>query len=258
MADREDLQTPFDRQRAVSLLEEATQFLREYSGAIAVSTQSHSGENSEIQPAGSCRNEPRWTAQQPKITGESHKVFSHNNNSFECIYTPEQKRKRRSWIFKDLLGTTIWSLSAKQTNSLVQVPLLKKNALRFLCLLADGDCTLDELVDDVSRPWGEKRLRKLSSTLPFAALVRAKLSLRMLSLFPCLLWCVNTLEAIVVVWGNLVWFARNLWLLCGSFRRDPAGWISEFSPLRLWVDTALLPEYSLKNWVASSSKETTL
>ena len=32
MADREDLQTPFDRQRAVSLLEEATQFLREYSG----------------------------------------------------------------------------------------------------------------------------------------------------------------------------------------------------------------------------------
>ena len=58
MADREDLQTPFDSERAVSLLEEATQFLREYSGGNAVSTPSRSGENSEIQPAGSRRDEP--------------------------------------------------------------------------------------------------------------------------------------------------------------------------------------------------------
>ena len=57
-ADREDLQTNFDRQRAVSLFEEATQFLRKYSGGSAVSTQSRSGENSEIQPAGSRRNIP--------------------------------------------------------------------------------------------------------------------------------------------------------------------------------------------------------
>lgn len=58
MADQEDLQTPFDHQRAVSLLEEATQFLREYSGGSAVSNQNRSSENSEIQPVGSRWNEP--------------------------------------------------------------------------------------------------------------------------------------------------------------------------------------------------------
>ena len=36
------MQTNFDRQRAVSLLEEATQFLREYSGGSAMLTQSRS------------------------------------------------------------------------------------------------------------------------------------------------------------------------------------------------------------------------
>ena len=56
MADREREQhsQPFDRQRAVSLLEQATQFLREYSGNSAVCTQS---ENSEVLPAGSRQNE---------------------------------------------------------------------------------------------------------------------------------------------------------------------------------------------------------
>ena len=56
MADREREQhsQPFDRQTAVSLLEQATQFRREYSGNSAVSTQS---ENSEVLPAGSRRNE---------------------------------------------------------------------------------------------------------------------------------------------------------------------------------------------------------
>ena len=41
-----------------------------------------------------CGIAQEWTAQQPKITGESHKVSSHNNN-FERVCRPEQARKWR-------------------------------------------------------------------------------------------------------------------------------------------------------------------
>ena len=85
MADKEDLQTPFDRQRTVSLLKEATQLLREYSDRSAVPTQSRSGENSEIQPAGSRQNEPhssqRLQANHTRFlhTTTASSVFAHQN-----------------------------------------------------------------------------------------------------------------------------------------------------------------------------------
>ena len=82
MADREDLQTPFDRQRAVSLLDEATQFLREYSGGSAVSTQSRSGENSEI-PAGSRRNELHSSQR----LQASHTRFPHTTTTASSVFT---------------------------------------------------------------------------------------------------------------------------------------------------------------------------
>ena len=83
MADREDLQTPFDRQRAVSLLEEATQFLREYSGGSAVSNQNRSGENSEVQPAGSRRNEPHSS----RRLQANHTRFPHTTTTASSVHT---------------------------------------------------------------------------------------------------------------------------------------------------------------------------
>ena len=88
MADREDLQTPFDRQRAVSLLEEATQFLREYSGGSAVSTQSRSGENSDIQPAGSRRNESHSSQR----LQANHTRFPHTTTTASSVFTQQSRQ----------------------------------------------------------------------------------------------------------------------------------------------------------------------
>ena len=88
MADREDLETPFDRQRAVSLLEEATQFLREYSGGSAVSTPSRSGENSEIQPAGSRRNEPHSSQR----LQANHTRFPHTTTTASSAFTHQNRQ----------------------------------------------------------------------------------------------------------------------------------------------------------------------
>ena len=88
MADPEDLQTPFDRQRVVSLLEEATQFLREYSGGSAVSTQSRSGENSEIQPAGSRRNESHSS----QTLQANHTRFPHTTTTASSVLTQQRRQ----------------------------------------------------------------------------------------------------------------------------------------------------------------------
>ena len=80
--------TPFDRQRAVSLLEEATQFLREYSGGSAVSTQSRSGENSEIQPAGSRRNESHSS----QTLQANHTRFPHTTTTASSVSTQQRRQ----------------------------------------------------------------------------------------------------------------------------------------------------------------------
>lgn len=88
MADQEDSQTPFDRHRAVSLLEEATQFLREYSGGSAVSTQSRSGENSEIQPTGSRRNEPNSSQR----LQANHSRFPHTTTTTSSVFADQNRQ----------------------------------------------------------------------------------------------------------------------------------------------------------------------
>ena len=93
MADRQlekqHSQAPFDRQRAVSLLEEATQFLREYSGGSAVSTQSRSGENSEIQPAGS---RVRWNEpHSSQRLQANHTRFPHRTTTTSSVCADQSR-----------------------------------------------------------------------------------------------------------------------------------------------------------------------
>ena len=100
MADQEDLETPFDRQRAVSLLKEATQFLREYSGGSAVSNQNRSGENSEIQPAGSCRNEPHSSQR----LQANHTRFLHTTTTASSVFTHQNRQGNEDNILSGSLA----------------------------------------------------------------------------------------------------------------------------------------------------------
>ena len=100
MADREDLQTLFDRQRAVSWLEEATQFLREYSGGSAVSNQNRSGENSEVQPAGSRRNEPHSSQR----LQANHTRFSHTTTTASSVFTHQNRQGNEDNILSGSLA----------------------------------------------------------------------------------------------------------------------------------------------------------
>ena len=100
MADREDLQTPFDRERAVSLLEEATQFLREYSGGSAVSNQNRSGENSEIQPVGSRRNEPHSSQR----LQANHTRFPHTTTTASSVFTHQNRQGNEDNILSGSLA----------------------------------------------------------------------------------------------------------------------------------------------------------
>ena len=142
---REDLETPFDRQRAVSLLEEATQFLKEYSGGSAVLTQSLSGENSVcIQPAGSHRNEPHSSqrlqanhTRLPRIkttttTTTASSVFTHQNRKGNINTVTKQqdsKQTKKTDITKEQVPV------ARYQNSLTkeQVPKARcRNAIKKL------------------------------------------------------------------------------------------------------------------------------
>ena len=100
MADREDLQTPFDRERAVSLLEEATQFLREYSGGSAVSNQNCSGENSKIQPVGSRRNEPHCSQR----LQANHTRFPHTTTTASSVFTHQNRQGNEDNILSGSLA----------------------------------------------------------------------------------------------------------------------------------------------------------